>query len=82
MTKIYALNRYAKLLFLQLVGAVGHVVHFGVSVAQNIDALFFTVTRDPCGFDKKRAETHYAELVFLHPVGSTGYIVHSGESGP
>jgi hypothetical protein len=32
--------RYTELMFLYPVGSVGHVVHFGASMAQNIDALF------------------------------------------
>jgi hypothetical protein len=30
-----------KLCFLHPIGSVGHVVHFGASGAQNIDAVFF-----------------------------------------
>jgi hypothetical protein len=33
--------RYAKLVFLHLVGFAGHVVHSGKPGAQNVDALFF-----------------------------------------
>jgi hypothetical protein len=60
---------------------VGHVVHSGVSEAQNVDALFFMLGCDWYRYDRKRAETRYADLVFLHPVGSTGDVVHSGASG-
>jgi hypothetical protein len=52
---------FAKLVLLHLVGSVGHVVHFGASAAQNVDALFFML----------------AELVSLHLVGSAGHVVHS-----
>jgi hypothetical protein len=34
-------TRYAELVFLFLVGYEGHVVHYGIFGARNIDALFF-----------------------------------------
>jgi hypothetical protein len=70
-----------ELVFLHLVGSVGHIVHSGASGAQNFDALFFMLGWDR-RFDKKNTGTCYAERVLLHPVGSTGHIVHSGASGP
>jgi hypothetical protein len=56
--------QHFKLVFLHLVGSVGHIVHSGASRAQNVDALFFML----------------AELVSLHPVGPAGPVVHSGAS--
>jgi hypothetical protein len=49
--------------------------------ARNIDALFFKLWWDRCGFDIKRIGTHYVEIVFLHSVASTRQVVHSGECG-
>jgi hypothetical protein len=34
-------TRYAKVVFLLVMGSAGHVVHFGASRAQHVDALFF-----------------------------------------
>jgi hypothetical protein len=34
-------THYAKIVFLHLVGAAGHVVHYGASTVQNVDVLFF-----------------------------------------
>jgi hypothetical protein len=39
--------------FLHLVLSAGHVVHSGVSTAQNIIALFFMLGWDRFGFNKK-----------------------------
>jgi hypothetical protein len=71
---------YAEILFLHLVASAGHIVHFGASMARNVNALFFIPGWDRYGYDKKRTGTHYAELVFLHLVGSVGHVRHSGMS--
>jgi hypothetical protein len=47
-------------------GIRGHVVHCGVSGAQNVNAIFFFLGWDRYGFQKKRIETCSAKLVFLH----------------
>jgi hypothetical protein len=46
-------TRYAEPVFLHPVGFTVHVMHSGVSVAQNINALFFILRWDECGFQKK-----------------------------
>jgi hypothetical protein len=70
--------RYAELVFLHPVGAVGHVVHSGSSAALTVDALFLIPRWNPYGIDKKCARTRYAELVCLHLVGSASHVVHFG----
>jgi hypothetical protein len=76
--KKHAGTYYAELVFLHQVGCTDHVVHCGVSGAQNVIALFFMLGWESYGFDKKRVGAHYAELVFLHQVGCTSRVVHSG----
>jgi hypothetical protein len=56
-------------------------VYSGASGAGNVNALFFMVGWDWCGFHKKLIGTSYVEHVFLHPAGYFGYILHSGASG-
>jgi hypothetical protein len=73
---------YTKLLFLHLVGYVGHIVHSNASGSQNIDALFFMLGWDQYGYDKKHSRTHYVKLMFLYPVGSSGRVEHSIVSEP
>jgi hypothetical protein len=70
-------THYAELVFVHLVGSMGHVVHSSVSGARNVIALFFMLEWDWYEFNKNHAGTRYTELVFLHPVGSTGDVVHS-----
>jgi hypothetical protein len=56
-------------------------VHSSASGKRNVDALFFMLGWDWCGFQKKRVGASYIELLFLHPVGYLGHVVHSGASG-
>jgi hypothetical protein len=44
---------YAKLVCLQPVGSVSHVLNFGTSGVQNVDALFFVLRLDRYGLHKK-----------------------------
>jgi hypothetical protein len=72
---------YRTCVFLHHLGSTGHVVHSGVSRAQNIDTQFFRLGWTRCGSPKKHAGTCYNELMFLHPVGSMGHVVRCGVSG-
>jgi hypothetical protein len=51
--KKHARTRYDELGFLHPVGSAGHVVHYGVSGAQNVITLFFMLQWDRYGFGKK-----------------------------
>jgi hypothetical protein len=62
----------SNLCFLHPVGSAGHVVHFGASGAQNVDALFFMFGWARCGFHIKRTATFYTELVFFALCGICG----------
>jgi hypothetical protein len=75
--KKHTRTRYAELVFLHLVGSVGHVVHYSAFGARNIDALFFILRWAQCGLHKNCVRTRYTKLVFLHQVGSAGHVVHS-----
>jgi hypothetical protein len=44
---------YAQLVFLHLMGSVGHIRNSGASGQRNIDALFFILGWDRYGFNKK-----------------------------
>jgi hypothetical protein len=59
---------YAKLVFLQPVGSVSHVLYVGTSRARNVYALFFVLRWDRYELHRKHAGTRYTKLVFLHPV--------------
>jgi hypothetical protein len=74
-------TRYSELVFLHPVCSAAHVVHFGASRVQNVNALFFMLGWAQCGFHRKRTGTCYPELVLLHSVESAGHVVDSGPSG-
>jgi hypothetical protein len=57
-------TRYAELVFLFPVRYVGHVVHCGTSGTRNIDALFFILRWDQCGFQKRARDTLCRTCVF------------------
>jgi hypothetical protein len=50
-------TRYAKLVFLHLVGCAGHIVHSGASTLRNIDALF-SCSGGTCTDSTKSASGH------------------------
>jgi hypothetical protein len=50
-------THYAELVFLHLVGLVGHILHSGASEARNVDTLFLILGWDKCCFYKKCAGT-------------------------
>jgi hypothetical protein len=66
--KKHAGTRYAKHVFLDLVGCVGLVVHSGAFGARNVDALFFMLGLHWYGFHKNHARTRYVKLLFLRPL--------------
>jgi hypothetical protein len=63
----------------EFTGQLVHSCSFGL---RNINALFFLLGWDQCGFHKKRTGTHYAELLFFHPVGSACHVVNSVRPEP
>jgi hypothetical protein len=71
---------YTELLFLNQVGSVGHVVHFGASRERIIDTIFFKLGWGRYGFDKKRFRARYVKLLF-YAVRSAGEVVHFSASG-
>jgi hypothetical protein len=79
--KLIVGTSYTKLVFLDPVGSMDHVVHCGASGARNIDALFFLHGWDRYRFHRICMRTAYAELLFLHPVVSVGDVLHFGASG-
>jgi hypothetical protein len=72
---------YAELVFLYLLGFMGHIVHSSAYGARIVDALFLMPVSIWYKYDKKRTGTRYAKLVFLHRVGTAGHVVHSVTSG-
>jgi hypothetical protein len=66
-------TRYAKIVFLHLVGSAGHIVHSGARGAPNVGALF-SCWGGPGTVSIKIAPGDVTPtLCFLHLVGSTGH---------
>jgi hypothetical protein len=57
--KTSAGTRYAKVVFLLVMGSAGHVVHSGASRAQHVDALFFMLEWARSALQKMCAMRHY-----------------------
>jgi hypothetical protein len=55
---------YTELVFLHPVAYVGHVLHFGASGAQNVDALYFMLEWDQCSFHKSTSGQITSNLCF------------------
>jgi hypothetical protein len=75
-----AATRYTELVFLYLVGYVGHVVHSS-AIGCEMSACYFSCSCGPCRSYVKRDGTRYIKLKFLHPRGYASHVVHFGASG-
>jgi hypothetical protein len=64
--KKHSERHYVKLVFLYLMGSIGHILHYSASEARNVDALCFILGWARCGFHKKTPrETLSQTCVFV-----------------
>jgi hypothetical protein len=75
-------THYDKVVCFHPARSMGHVLHSGVSMTQNIGTLFLMLGWAQWGFHKMHTQTPDNVLDFLHTVGSASQILHSVVTRP